>query len=207
LNETNKRNIILKQQLICFVFYFHFAQTNHSLHNKNQKIIVVFIYFTVQGMGKFVFGDGYKCVSITKNINTNTNETFFGKHKCKSFKRLCIKRHNDYVNSIKYGSNELLNTILSGSSDKSIRFWDIRSNKKELYVIKGIDKNDEITCLTFSQSKERKENCCNAEINDKFHFNTLFKKANIKLELVNYVMFFSGSYNETIRIWDIETII
>ncbi|ETO00902.1 hypothetical protein RFI_36538, partial [Reticulomyxa filosa] len=60
LNETKQNeNIILKQQLICFVFYFHFAQTNHSLHNKNQKIIVVFIYATVQGMGKFVFGDGY----------------------------------------------------------------------------------------------------------------------------------------------------
>ncbi|ETO04529.1 hypothetical protein RFI_32870 [Reticulomyxa filosa] len=36
-----------------------------------------------------------------------------------------FKGHEHYVNSIKYGSNELLNTILSGSNDKSIRLWDI----------------------------------------------------------------------------------
>ncbi|ETO33654.1 WD-repeat protein [Reticulomyxa filosa] len=32
-----------------------------------------------------------------------------------------FKGHDNYVISVKYGSNELLNTILSGSSDKSVR--------------------------------------------------------------------------------------
>ncbi|ETO01860.1 hypothetical protein RFI_35579 [Reticulomyxa filosa] len=123
-----------------------------------------------------------------------------------------FKGHQDCVNSVKYGSNELLNTILSGSEDFSvrlwdirsgrqiqmfnehtnyvlsveyspfvvknidkivsgnsnvicsgsvdntIRFWDIRSNKKELYLIKGSDdKDDGITCLTFVSLKVNNE--------------------------------------------------
>ncbi|ETO35784.1 hypothetical protein RFI_01278 [Reticulomyxa filosa] len=32
--------------------------------------------------------------------------------------------------SVKYGSNELLNTILSGSDDGSVRLWDIRSGQQ-----------------------------------------------------------------------------
>ncbi|ETN97475.1 WD40 repeat-containing protein, partial [Reticulomyxa filosa] len=41
-----------------------------------------------------------------------------------------LKGHKDYVNSVKYGSNESLNTILSGSADKSVRLWDIRSGEQ-----------------------------------------------------------------------------
>ncbi|ETO01509.1 hypothetical protein RFI_35929 [Reticulomyxa filosa] len=139
-------------------------------------------------------------------------------------KRICIwdiettkqiivfKGHKNYVNSIKYGSNKLVNiggsnTTLSGSDDKSvrlwdirygkqiqifnghkhivwaveyspfvlknkvsgssnvicsgskdntIRFWDIRSNKKELYLING-DKNEDngIHCLKFISLKKK----------------------------------------------------
>ncbi|ETO27447.1 hypothetical protein RFI_09689 [Reticulomyxa filosa] len=120
------------------------------------------------------------------------------------------KRHEDIVRSIKYGSNELRNTILSGSRDKSvrlwdirsgeqtqvfnghtnqiwaveyssflirhsdgfvgsnvicsgshdntIRFWDIRSNKKELYMIKGDQKEDNgIICLKFISFKKKEK--------------------------------------------------
>ncbi|ETO33617.1 WD-40 repeat protein [Reticulomyxa filosa] len=38
--------------------------------------------------------------------------------------------------SVKYGSNELLNTILSGSNDKSVRLWDVRSGK-QIQVFNG----------------------------------------------------------------------
>ncbi|ETO05057.1 WD-repeat protein, partial [Reticulomyxa filosa] len=40
------------------------------------------------------------------------------------------------------------NVICSGSSDNTICFWDIRSNKNELYMIKGDEKEDiGIICL------------------------------------------------------------
>ncbi|ETO06197.1 WD-40 repeat protein, partial [Reticulomyxa filosa] len=44
--------------------------------------------------------------------------------------------HKDFVKSVKYGSNELLNTILSGLNDKSVRLWDIRYGK-QIQVFNG----------------------------------------------------------------------
>ncbi|ETO04629.1 hypothetical protein RFI_32766 [Reticulomyxa filosa] len=42
------------------------------------------------------------------------------------------------------------NMICSGSMDNTIRFWDVRLNKKELYALKGYNKKDNgIYCLTF----------------------------------------------------------
>ncbi|ETO34928.1 WD-40 repeat protein [Reticulomyxa filosa] len=40
-----------------------------------------------------------------------------------------FKGHTSIVMSVKYGSNELFNTILSGSFDKIVRLLDIQSNK------------------------------------------------------------------------------
>ncbi|ETO36817.1 hypothetical protein RFI_00245 [Reticulomyxa filosa] len=45
------------------------------------------------------------------------------------------------------------NVICSGSHDNTIRFWDIRSNKKELYLIKGSDEDYGIYCLKFVSLK------------------------------------------------------
>ncbi|ETO00377.1 hypothetical protein RFI_37070, partial [Reticulomyxa filosa] len=41
-----------------------------------------------------------------------------------------FKGHTDAVGSVKYGLNELGNTILSGADDKSVRLWDILSGKQ-----------------------------------------------------------------------------
>ncbi|ETN99556.1 hypothetical protein RFI_37914 [Reticulomyxa filosa] len=72
--------------------------------------------------------------------------------------------HTDVVWAVEYSpfvikNNEFRgnsNVICSGSSDKTIRFWDIRSNKNELYTIK---EDIEISCLKFLQlKKDRKSN-------------------------------------------------
>ncbi|ETO35009.1 hypothetical protein RFI_02064, partial [Reticulomyxa filosa] len=70
--------------------------------------------------------------------------------------------HKHYVNVVEYSpfamNNSMIggssNVICSGSFDKTIRFWDIRSNKKALYRIGG---NNVIFCLKFFESK-KKEN-------------------------------------------------
>ncbi|ETO33775.1 hypothetical protein RFI_03327 [Reticulomyxa filosa] len=57
------------------------------------------------------------------------------------------------INNIEIGGNS--NVICSGSTDNTIRFWDIRSNKKELYIINGEDKTfDGIVSLKFLQVKK-----------------------------------------------------
>ncbi|ETN99728.1 hypothetical protein RFI_37739, partial [Reticulomyxa filosa] len=46
--------------------------------------------------------------------------------------------------------------LCSGSQDNTIRFWDIRSNKSELYIIKGDDKEDDgVICLKFIELKKK----------------------------------------------------
>ncbi|ETO05125.1 WD-40 repeat protein, partial [Reticulomyxa filosa] len=132
---------------------------------------------------------------------------------------IIFKGHEAYVNSVKYGSNELLNTVLSGSYDKSvrlwdirsgqqiqffnghtdrvcaveyspfvannikvgssssvicsgsldntIRFWDIRSNKNELYVIEGDKEDNGIFCLKFISLKKKENN--NGNTNNDIH--------------------------------------
>ncbi|ETO31380.1 G-protein beta WD-40 repeats containing protein [Reticulomyxa filosa] len=43
---------------------------------------------------------------------------------------IVFKGHENLVQSVKYGSNELGNIILSGSWDKSVRLWDVRSGQQ-----------------------------------------------------------------------------
>ncbi|ETO34832.1 WD repeat-containing protein [Reticulomyxa filosa] len=88
-----------------------------------------------------------------------------------------LKGHTNYVNSVKYGSNELLNTILSGSNDKSIRLWDIRSGK-QIQVFDG--HTNSVICVEYSPFI-------------------------IKNSIGNSNMICSGSLDNTIRFWDIRS--
>ncbi|ETO01480.1 hypothetical protein RFI_35960 [Reticulomyxa filosa] len=54
--------------------------------------------------------------------------------------------------------------ICSGSSDNTIRFWDIRSNKNELYMIKGDDEDGGIMHLKFLQLKKNEKRKINDDI-------------------------------------------
>ncbi|ETO35228.1 hypothetical protein RFI_01847, partial [Reticulomyxa filosa] len=84
--------------------------------------------------------------------------------------------HNGYVNSVKYGSNELKNTILSGSNDYSIRLWDIQSGK-QIQVFNG--HTHSVFTVTYSPFV----------IKDNSNSNVIC----------------SGSMDDTIRFWDIRS--
>ncbi|ETO05135.1 hypothetical protein RFI_32261, partial [Reticulomyxa filosa] len=83
-----------------------------------------------------------------------------------------FKGHSELVYAVDYppfvvnnviGSNS--SVICSGSLDNTIRFWDIRSDKEELYVIKGYSGKTAITTLKFAALK-KKENYNKQKSND-----------------------------------------
>ncbi|ETO32790.1 hypothetical protein RFI_04326 [Reticulomyxa filosa] len=93
---------------------------------------------------------------------------------------IVFKEHENYVNSIKYGSGTgCANTILSGSKDKSVRLWDIRSGQ-QIQVFRG-HQNAVMTVehLPFAVN--------NSEVGN-------------SLDIVC-----SGSLDNTIRFWDIRS--
>ncbi|ETO08061.1 hypothetical protein RFI_29329, partial [Reticulomyxa filosa] len=50
------------------------------------------------------------------------------------------------------------NVICSGSIDNTIRFWNILSNKNQLFMIKGDEKEDKgIICLKFIELKKKEK--------------------------------------------------
>ncbi|ETO36165.1 hypothetical protein RFI_00897, partial [Reticulomyxa filosa] len=62
------------------------------------------------------------------------------------------------------------NVICSGSIDNTIRFWDIRLNNNQLYMIKGNDKKDNgISCLKFIELKKK-----NKTNNTKYNLNLCY---------------------------------
>ncbi|ETO05311.1 cell division control protein Cdc4, partial [Reticulomyxa filosa] len=76
-----------------------------------------------------------------------------------------------------YGSNELLNTILSGSGDRSVRLWDIRFSEP-IQVFNG--HTSAVTCVEYSPFV-------------------------IKNNIGNSNVICSGSCDNTIRFWDIRS--
>ncbi|ETO12405.1 WD-40 repeat protein [Reticulomyxa filosa] len=91
------------------------------------------------------------------------------------------KGHSNWINSVKYGSNELMNTILSGSVDKSIRLWDIRSGG-QIQVFNG-----------------------HTHAIETVEYSPFVVKNNSDVVGGNSNVICSGSDDNTIRFWDIRS--
>ncbi|ETO01316.1 F-box and wd40 domain protein [Reticulomyxa filosa] len=106
---------------------------------------------------------GIYCIDISSSLQNNDNNNI---------------GHEGSVSIIKYGSNELKNIILSGSWDKSIRLWDIRSYQ-QIQLFNG--HTNFISSVEYSPFIIK-------NINETFNSNVIC----------------SGSLDGTIRFWDIR---
>ncbi|ETO08240.1 WD repeat-containing protein [Reticulomyxa filosa] len=91
-----------------------------------------------------------------------------------------FKGHENWILSVKYGLNELRNTILSGS-DESVRLWDIRSGQ-QIQVFKGHIYG--VTCVEYSPFVIKNST------------DVIGGSSNVIC---------SGSIDNTIRFWDIRS--
>ncbi|ETO32617.1 WD-40 repeat protein [Reticulomyxa filosa] len=130
--------------------------------------------------------------SNESGISGNANTILSGSNDCsvrlwdiRSGQQIQVfKGHTNEVNTAEYSpfvvNNNKVgggNVICSGSWDNTIRFWGVRSNKKELYVIEGDDKEDGgILCLKFLGFKKKEKNNENKKNSD-YSFNLCYGSA------------------------------
>ncbi|ETO35661.1 hypothetical protein RFI_01401 [Reticulomyxa filosa] len=143
-----------------------FLNTNHYMFSMNIKIVLnVWIFHHYKAIIikviKLVTYNSAICTKKRSNelINTILSGSW------DSSVRLCdirsgqqiqlFNEHKYFVTYVEY-SLFIVNNIKAGSYSKvsTIRFWDIRSNKNESYVIEG---NDEMTCFKFVSLKRKKK--------------------------------------------------
>ncbi|ETO07875.1 G-protein beta WD-40 repeats containing protein [Reticulomyxa filosa] len=107
----------------------------------------------------------YGLNELVNTILSGSNDKSASLWDIRSGKRIQVfNRHTDIVCAVDYlpfmvkNSSKIAdcNVICSGSRDSTIRFWDIRSNKNELHVIKADDNgSDGISCLKFILIKKK----------------------------------------------------
>ncbi|ETO34362.1 WD repeat-containing protein [Reticulomyxa filosa] len=215
LTTTDKFNHSMGIQVMCIVKF-----SPHHYNNRQLKLFnghtngVCSIEFSSFNDGRYLCsGPGDTTICLCDVEPSRSLHVFNGHEKASRFVDISplqsnnnkndnknnsvgvIGGHEDFLRSVKYGSNELLNTILSGSdhcmfngysnsvntveyapfviknndgnsnvmcsgsNDNTIHFWDIRSNKDELCIIKGDKKEDNrITCFKCASLKKKGNN-------------------------------------------------
>ncbi|ETO29088.1 hypothetical protein RFI_08033 [Reticulomyxa filosa] len=146
---------------ICDLYFFCF-----------EEHIILFKIFEVLPFSLNLFKE-YNRKKMLINLTGKQQSNFIDNgHKC----RVTFVEYSSFVEDIKIDDSS--NVICSGSYDNTIRFWDIRSNEKELYVVKEDDEDNGILCFKSLKLKKRRKNnhhrgceinLCYGSFNDLIH--------------------------------------
>ncbi|ETO23122.1 WD-40 repeat protein [Reticulomyxa filosa] len=155
---------------------------------------------------------------ISSSIDSN-KYSIFSFELMNSFKQLNrFNGHTNYVQGIDYSTFNDIQLLYSGSSDKTIRVWDINNNK-QIQLFNG--HSSYVFCMKFSSYHYHNYNqqviCSSSydktirfwdiKANKKLHiFNKYAGVAGIEFSQFNNGRYLcSGSYDKTIHLWDVKT--
>ncbi|ETO06344.1 hypothetical protein RFI_31052, partial [Reticulomyxa filosa] len=122
-----------------------------NMFKGHQNAISIVKYGSNELVNTILSGSNDKSVRLWDIRSSQQIEVFNGhtSHVCAAdYSPFAIKNINKVIDSNS-------KVICSGSSDKTIRFWDIRSNKNELCVMKVDEK---VACLKFIELKKKVNN-------------------------------------------------
>ncbi|ETO05967.1 WD-40 repeat protein [Reticulomyxa filosa] len=196
-------------QLVVVIFIFKFSESK-------QEEIQIIIQYWIRRL-KIKLG----WINDFNKLVTNYATTAFIIDSFRSSSKLLntFTGHAGYVRSIDYstlGDNQF---ICSGSSDSTIRIWDVDNNKQ---IQSFNEHSDDVRCVKFSQyyyHNNRQDVICSSSLDSTIRFWNIknnrqlqiFDKHNYGVYGIEFSSFnggrylCSGSADDTIRLWDIKT--
>ncbi|ETO08742.1 WD-40 repeat protein [Reticulomyxa filosa] len=219
-------SICIMQQ-VCFLFFLYLYNKKKKPINDNNQNNIITEFEQVQKEIKIKNDEINKIEANNEDKKEDNNDNQLSQHSIFKFDLFrsssklinTLTGHTGCVYSIDYAAFNDSQLICSGSSDKTVRVWDVDKNKQILLFSGHLDY---VHCVKFSQYHYHHHRCnviCSSSRDKTIRFwdvkdNRQFQKFNEHTNCVIGIEFSSfhggrylcsGSWDKTICLWDVET--